>query len=32
VSKIFDHVGFIDISSVRDLSGMERVVKGKWIR
>lgn len=32
VSKIFDYVGFIDISSVRDLSGIERVVKGKWIR
>lgn len=32
VSKIFDYIGFRDISSVRDLSGIERVIKGKWIK
>lgn len=32
VSEIFDCVGFGDVSSLKDLSGIERVVKGKWIR
>lgn len=32
VSEIFDYAGFRDVSSVKDLSGIERVVKGKWIR
>jgi release factor glutamine methyltransferase len=32
VSEIFDYVGFRDVSSVRDLSGIERVIKGKWIK
>ncbi len=31
VSEIFDFVGFRDVSYVKDLSGIERVVKGKWI-
>lgn len=32
VSEIFDCVGFGDVSSLKDLSRIERVVKGKWIR
>jgi release factor glutamine methyltransferase len=32
VSEIFDYVGFRDVSSVKDLSGIERVIKGKWIK
>jgi release factor glutamine methyltransferase len=32
VSEIFDYAGFRSVSSVKDLSGIERVIKGKWIR
>jgi release factor glutamine methyltransferase len=32
VSEIFEGIGFKDVSIVKDLSGIERVIKGKWIR
>ncbi|MGH7908955.1 MAG: peptide chain release factor N(5)-glutamine methyltransferase, partial [Thermodesulfobacteriota bacterium] len=32
VSEIFKGVGFKEISTVKDLAGIERVVKGKWKR
>lgn len=31
VSEIFKGVGFKKVSTVKDLTGIERVVKGKWI-
>jgi len=31
-SEVFEESGFNDISFTRDLSGMERVIKGKWTR
>ena len=32
VSEIFKGVGFKEVSAVKDLAGIERVVKGKWKR
>jgi release factor glutamine methyltransferase len=32
VSEIFKGVGFKEVSTVKDLAGIERVVKGKWKR
>jgi release factor glutamine methyltransferase len=32
VTEMFEEAGFKDISLTRDLSGVERVIKGKWIR
>ncbi|MER3447643.1 MAG: peptide chain release factor N(5)-glutamine methyltransferase [Candidatus Dadabacteria bacterium] len=32
VSEILDYARFKSVSSVKDISGIERVVKGKWIR
>jgi len=32
VTEMFEEAGFKDISLTRDLSGIERVIKGKWIR
>jgi hypothetical protein len=29
---MLEEVGFKDISLAKDLSGIERVIKGKWIR
>jgi release factor glutamine methyltransferase len=32
VAEIFDGVGFKDVSIVKDLAGIGRVVKGRWIK
>ncbi len=32
VTEMLEEAGFKDISLTRDLSGVERVIKGKWIR
>lgn len=32
VTEVFKTAGFKDVSTVRDYSGVERVIKGRWIR